>query len=288
MADNDSLTERQLLERLSIATQAAGIFVWEFDWTKLVISFDVNRLDNRTSNRHFGQELGSQLFKWVHPDDAFIGSRTMKEALAQGKADAAFRYRLRLEDGSIRHIQAYARTTADAEGNPLRSLGVSWDITEEVVAAEQLRRTAEQERKLLAHLSIAAHAAGIECWEYSYVQEHFTWFYGLDPGFGITDLSDPAEIGKRVMTTVLPEDSARVRAETVQALASGAPSLTTRMRRRMPDGEIRHLQLYQRFTRDESRRALASQGATRDITVEIATAERFKAQAEALHDAQRR
>ncbi len=35
--------------------------------------------------------------------------------------------------GSIRHIQAYARTYLDAAGKPLRSLGVSWDVTEEVL-----------------------------------------------------------------------------------------------------------------------------------------------------------
>ncbi|HXS28969.1 MAG TPA: PAS domain-containing protein [Steroidobacteraceae bacterium] len=288
MADNESLTERQLLERLSIATQAAGIFVWELDWATHSISFDVNRIGQAPSNRHFGQELGSELFKWVHPDDMYIGHRVIEEALARGEHDAAFRYRLKLADESIRHIQAYARTATDSEGKPARSLGVSWDVTEEVEAAEQLVRNAEQERKLLAHLSIAAHAAGIECWEYDYMTERFTWFYGLDPAFGLSGMTDPAEIGARVIATILPEDSARVRAETTRALSAGESSLVTRMRRRMPDGQVRHVQLYQRFTRNEQGRALRSQGATRDITVEVEAAERFRAQAEALHDAQRR
>jgi hypothetical protein len=60
------------------------------------------------------------------------------------------------------------------------------------------------------------------------------------------------------------------------------------MRRRMPDGQLRQVQLYQRFTFDERGQPLRSQGATRDITVEVEAAERFRAQAEALHDAQRR
>jgi len=288
MADNDSLTERQLLERLSIATQAAGIFVWELDWATHSISFDVNRIGSTPTNRHFGQELGGDLFKWVHADDMYVGHKAVSDALARGEPDAAFRYRLKLADGSIRHIQAYARTTTDAAGKPARSLGVSWDVTEEVEAAAQLERNAEKERKLLAHISIAAHAAGIECWEYDYRSDRFTWFYGLDQAFAFPDTSDPAEIGSRVIATVLPEDSARVRAETEHALATGESSLVTRMRRRMPDGQIRHVQLYQRFARDEQGRPLTSQGATRDITVEVEAAERFRAQAEALHDAQRR
>ncbi len=59
----------ELLERLSIATQAAGIYVWELDWLTGTIAFDENRVAERPTNRHYGQELGSELFKWVHPED---------------------------------------------------------------------------------------------------------------------------------------------------------------------------------------------------------------------------
>ncbi|HTX23857.1 MAG TPA: PAS domain-containing protein [Steroidobacteraceae bacterium] len=287
MADNDSLTERQLLERLSIATQAAGIFVWELDWTTNQLSSDENRLNRPIGNRHFGQELGRDLFRWVHPDDGNIGHKAIQEALAQGNPDASFRYRLRLADGSIRHLQAYARTTTDAAGQPTRSLGVSWDVTAEVEAAEQLRRTAEQERKLLEHLSLATSAAGIECFEFDYALEGLTWYHGYSEHLG-EPTSDAYELGRRALASILPEDAAVVRAATEKALADGLPNMTIRMRRRGRDGEIRHLQLYQRFVRDGQGRPVRALGATRDITVEVDAAERFRAQAEALHDAQRR
>src|SRR5690348_8836020 len=60
--------ERAASERLAIATQAAGIYVWEFDYAAETITWDENRLTRPASNRHFGLELGSDLFKWVHPD----------------------------------------------------------------------------------------------------------------------------------------------------------------------------------------------------------------------------
>ncbi len=287
MADNDSLTEHELLERLSIATQAAGIFVWELDWATQKISWDENRLTRAATNRHYGQELGGDLFRWVHPDDMNIGHKVIGEALAQGNPDASFRYRLRLADGSIRHIQAYARTWTDARGQPVRSLGVSWDITSEFESAEQLRRNAEHERKLLDHLSLAAEAAGIECWEYDYALERFTWFHGLHAEFGDPSV-DPQELGRRVIASVLPEDAATVKAATTKALSDGTASMTIRMRRRGRNGQVRHLQLYQKFIRDESGRALRALGATRDITIEVEAAERFRSQAEALDDAQRR
>jgi PAS domain S-box-containing protein len=287
MSNKDPLTERQLLERLSIATQAAGIYVWELDWATHTISWDENRLSHAAANRHYGYEFGSDLFKWVHPDDQDIGHKAILEALGQGNPDAEFRYRLRLADGTIRHIQAYARTTLDAAGQPTRSVGVSWDITREVDAAEQLRQTTEQQRKLLEHLSIAADAAGIECWEFDYPQQCFTWFYGLKEDL-VSKGETAQETGATVMNALLPEDTASVRRETEQALAEGKDRMTTRMRRVRPDGELQHLQLYQRFVRDTGGQPVRALGAARDITVEVATAERFRQQAEQLHDAQRR
>ncbi len=287
MPDKDSLTEHELLARLSIATQAAGIFVWEVDWSAHTISWDESRVALATTNRHYGQELGADLFQWVHPDDRDVGHKVIVDALAKGDADASFRYRLRLADGSIRHIQAYARTTVDAQGEPLRSLGVSWDITKEFEAAEQLRRNVEHERKLLDHLTLAAEAAGIECWEYDYPLDRFTWFHGLGEEFEDPS-ADPEEIGRRLIASILPEDSATVRAATMKALSDGTTNMTIRMRRRGRNGQVRHLQLYQKFIRDEDGRALRALGATRDITVEVEAAERFRAQAEALRDAQRR
>ncbi|MGH8149612.1 MAG: PAS domain-containing protein, partial [Steroidobacteraceae bacterium] len=287
MAEHDSLTEHQLLERLSIATQAAGIFVWELDWSTDPISFDGNRLREATANRHYGQELDGQLFRSVHPDDLNVGHQAIMQALAQGHADSSFRYRLRLTDGSIRHIRVHARTATDDAGKPLRSLGASWDITAEVEASEQLQVNAEHEHKLLEHLSIAADAAGIECWEYDYTLERFTWFHNLAEEFGDATL-DVEERGRRAIGSILPEDTAIVRAATEKALADGSASMTIRMRRLDRDGEVRHVQLYQRFIRDDAGRPLRALGATRDITIEVEAGERFRAQAEALDDAHRR
>jgi PAS domain S-box-containing protein len=287
MADDDSLTDHERLERLSVATQAAGIFVWELDWATDRISFDGNRLEQATANRHYGQELDGELFRFVHPDDLNAGHKAILGALAQGNTDASFRYRLRLADGATRHIQAYARTTIAADGKPLKSLGVSWDCTPEIEAAEQLHLNTEQQRKLLEHLSLAAEAAGIECWEYDYAREQFTWFHKLADDFGDPELG-AEERGKRAIASILPEDAETVRAATEKALGDGTTSMTIRMRRRNRDGQLRHMQLYQRFMRDASGRPLRALGATRDITVEIETAERFRAQAEALDDAQRR
>src|SRR4029077_13598337 len=85
----------KLLERLSIATQAAGIYCWELDWTTYSITWDAARLPPEevaaASRRHFGFELGSDLFKWVHPEDQHSGGKAIAESLARGENNVSFR-----------------------------------------------------------------------------------------------------------------------------------------------------------------------------------------------------
>ena len=278
--------ERALIERLHVATQAAGIYVWEFDWTTRTIRFDENRLTKESANRHYGAELGSDLFKWVHPEDQGIGAAAMQKALAEGKSDTSFRYRLRLDDGSIRFIQAYARTTGDASGKPRRSLGVSWDTTREVRAQSQLESKTSLERELIDRLSVATQAAGVNCWEFTYALEKFTWFDSMPSG----DLSATTleEANRELAETTVPEDAEAIRVATGRAWAERKSAMTAPMRRRFADGSIRHYQIYQRFFYDEQGRAIRALGATRDITEDVETQGRLIQQAEELRDAQRR
>src|SRR5258707_1277235 len=69
-------------------------------------------------------------------------------ALVKNTDRISFRYRARNAKGDIVHVQNYGRIVLDAKGAPSRLLGVSWDVTKEVVASELLRQQTE-----------AAHAA---------------------------------------------------------------------------------------------------------------------------------
>jgi len=199
----------KLLERLSIATQAAGIYCWELDWSTYSIFWDASRLPAdevaAASRRHFGFELGSDLFKWVHPEDQHAGGKAISESLARGEDHASFRYRLVLPDQSIRHVQAFARTYTGADGKPQRSVGVSWDVTEEVEAAERAARDALKERELLERLSVATHAAGLQCWEYDFRTAALTWLDN-DLTSGRTGQQSVQEVGEAQFALVFPED----------------------------------------------------------------------------------
>lgn len=258
-----------LLDRLSIATQAAGIYCWELDWKTYAITWDASRLPPdevaAASRRHFGAELGSDLFKWVHPDDQHAGSKVITEALARGENHASFRYRIVLPDGAIRHVQAFARTYCDAEGKPFRSLGVSWDVTAEVEAAQRAALDASKERELLERLSVATQAAGVQCWEYDVQSDKITWLdFNLDAETRTPESVQAA--GDAQLALVLPEDLQQVRAAVAEAASRHEPMISVRYRRRDPQGGLRYIQSYHRFFYDETGRLIRRLGANIDVT----------------------
>jgi signal transduction histidine kinase len=259
----------KLLERLSIATQAAGIYCWELDWSTYRIFWDASRLPAdevaAASRRHFGFELGSDLFKWVHPEDQHAGGKAISDSLARGEDHASFRYRLVLPDQSIRHVQAFARTYVGSDGKPQRSVGVSWDVTEEVEAAARAARDALKERELLERLSVATHAAGLQCWEYDFRTGALTWLDN-DLTSGRTGQQSAREVGEAQFALVFPEDLQMVTQRSDAARKRREPMMSLIYRRSDPDGNTHYIQHYQRFFYDESGASLRALGANIDIT----------------------
>ncbi|MGY3451252.1 two-component sensor histidine kinase [Bradyrhizobium sp. USDA 4353] len=77
----------------------------------------------------------------VHPEDQANADRDNKQALITGELDSE--WRVQLPDGSIRWIEARARTLGGESGNDLRMIGVNIDVT----AAKE----ADRRRELLVH-----------------------------------------------------------------------------------------------------------------------------------------
>ena len=265
----DAERSQALLERLSIATQAAGVYCWELDWSTYTLTWDESRLPAAeaaaASRRHFGMELGSDLFKWVHPEDQQAGGKAIAESLARGENHASFRYRLVLPDGSIRHVQAFARTYCDAAGKPQRSLGVSWDVTQEVEAAARAARDAAKERELRERLSVVTQAAGLQCWEYDFKLAKQIWL-DYDSGDEPAGSSSAQQAGDALDALILPQDLVEMQRLSDAALAKHEPMMSTRFRRRDPDGSLRYIDTYHRFFYDAQGRPARTLGANIDVT----------------------
>jgi PAS domain S-box-containing protein len=143
--------------RRALALEAGQLGDWELD---------LRTQDSpRRSPRHdeiFGYtpprlDWSFEIFlEHVHPADREEVRLTFQSAVEQG-APWDFECRITRADGELRWIWARGGSYRDAEGNPLRMLGIVADITERKRAEEALRRYAQQLRGL-ADAAVAIHA----------------------------------------------------------------------------------------------------------------------------------
>ncbi|MEJ1960904.1 MAG: PAS domain-containing protein [Gammaproteobacteria bacterium] len=281
LAARQAEAERALVERLSVATQAAGVYAWEFDWVTYELKWDASRLANRNGTRHFGQELGSDFFKYLHPDDNQLGAKCMLAAAARGESDSSFVYRLLPPGGSVRHVKAYARTYLDASGKPLRSLGVSWDITREVLAAERLEQQAEELRTAQRRLERASLSIHEGHWEIDWIAgKHWASanYYAL---LGYCPDEIEFDTFDQLDQIVHPDDLECVHAAMDQHLADSSRPHDVELRIAMKGGGYRWFRLRGNAERDASGRAVRMAGSIQDI-------QRQKVAEDALKDARAR
>jgi PAS domain S-box-containing protein len=127
-------------QRVALATDAAGIGIWELDAATSQLTWDAQMY------RLYGREAGAQDLVetvWreaVHPEDRERAGAAFEAALAGGEQfDAEFR--IVREGGGTRHIKASAKVQRDASGAPVRVIGVNFDITERKRAELELVAT---------------------------------------------------------------------------------------------------------------------------------------------------
>ena len=274
------------LERLELAAEAAGIGFWEWDLL-------ADRLvpDGFLSAR-FGIGLRSgcppaeEFEQLLHPDDLAGFLAALGRAF---KSSERTHHRCRMFhlDGNVRFIDVHLKVSRDKLGKPMRMIGMLKDVTADVEAARQLESIRDHELQLLERLSVAIQAAGLKCWEFSYLEESFTWVDSLPDGVDPRTI-DMDEVNRNLAGSAVPEDAEAIRLDTVKALAAGAQTLSSRMRRRLADGRILHFQIYQRFFRDDNGRPVRALGATRDVTDEVFAEEMLRLQKNELQAAQER
>ncbi|HEY6926744.1 MAG TPA: PAS domain-containing protein [Steroidobacteraceae bacterium] len=248
-----------LLGRLAIATRSAGISCWEYDWSTGTSMFHPRRLT--TDGFNVARAPDDDLLERIHPEDQDTGRKAILEALARSTNEASFRYRIVLPDKSIRHVEASAHTHCNADGNPVRSVGVSWDVTQQVETAERAAHDASVQRELLERLSVATQAAGLECFEFDWRTQQLVW---MDDHGAVA--SSEANQKAPEPRDLIPEDLERAKTLAQEAAARGDPMVSFRCRRRAADGSLRTLQSYHRLFYDSDGDPVRTLGANIDIT----------------------
>ena len=130
---------RLVSERLQVATQAAGIGIWDWDVVRDELLWDDAMCQLYGVRR---EDFGRAYEAWpktLHPADAEQAEEAIQSAL-RGEREYNEEFRIVRPDGALRHIHASARTSRDADGKPVRMVGVNYDITERKLTEEELQR----------------------------------------------------------------------------------------------------------------------------------------------------
>jgi two-component system sensor histidine kinase/response regulator len=272
--------QRTLLDRINLATQAAGIAITDRDLRTGTVYRDENvcRVFGITAEQ---AQQTDALVSVTHPDDRELLESRLASAMndpQQGDI-LSIRYRIiRPTDGETRYLQTHRRLFRDESGKVARVVGVAWDVTEEVLASEDFQARAKHERELLTRLSVAAKAARISPWEFDLKTRQFLWDDNRSPALGLDDVPIE-ELAARSAEVVHPEDRHLAEHALDQALANGDDEYEFKFRIVKGDN-IRHMQTFARIIRDENGVAVRTVGATADITNEVQTTELLQRTAE--------
>ncbi|WP_394672647.1 PAS domain S-box protein [Limnobacter sp.] len=140
-------------ERFQLATESAGIGVWEYNIQEKFIRWDSAM--RKIYGVQDSQELVSyrEWLNYVVPEDVHTLGTVLLEA-SRNQDTFQFNFNIRrASDGRIRHIQARAKTHRNAKGIPFRMIGVNVDVTVQRQFEDALR---EAEARFRASFEWAA------------------------------------------------------------------------------------------------------------------------------------
>jgi len=202
----------------------------------------------------------------IHPDDIAMVMTLWAESVASGKPYRVT-YRLRMADGSYRHMKARAAPRRDADGKIVRWYGTLEDVHLQY-QADFARKDVEERFRL------AARATNDAVWDHDFVNNTIDW---SDNAAEILGINKP-RLGRTPSSwwndRIHPDEKLSLLQSLSEAVNGTARRWSGTYRFRRDDGSYADVLDRGFFIRDESGRAVRAVGAIADLT------ERHRAEAE--------
>lgn len=129
LAQSQTAHINSLNDRLSLALNAARMGVWEYDLINNTLSWDKQQFALYDLEKNSFNGLVNDWEEALHPDDKENAIQAVNLAL-EGKKDYDIEFRVIHKNGAIRTLAGQAIVVRDAEQNPIRMIGVNYDITD--------------------------------------------------------------------------------------------------------------------------------------------------------------
>jgi len=128
----------RLMERLEIATHAGKIGIWDWDIVSNKLVWDDRMFELYGTKR---EDFSGAYETWhtlLHPDDIAAANETLQRSLSS-EIPYDTEFRVCWPNGKIRNLRALGQIMRNADGTPMRMIGVNYDITERKRAESNLR-----------------------------------------------------------------------------------------------------------------------------------------------------
>lgn len=147
-------------ERMTVALRAASVGVWDFDVQTGAQTWD-DTMFTLYGCRRGDDPPGCNLWqRGIHAEDYPRVEAEIREALREGGRPFETEFRIvRRTDGELRHVRGIASVVRGQGGEPLRMIGINWDVSSQR-RGELERRAIEQQLSQLQKLETLGFLAG--------------------------------------------------------------------------------------------------------------------------------
>lgn len=243
-------------EQLRLAAEMAAVGLWVHDLAADRIFYN-DQLFQMAGRSLAPKGLTvAQVRETIHPDDLPVVQASVDKALASS-SPVDFEARYRRADGSWRHVLSRRVVRRDPAGRPVAFLGVSIDVTEQV-----LERQRNQD--LAFRLEQIVETAGVGIWRRDLVTDEAEWNAQLYRIYGVAPGGKPPD-RDTWLACVHPEDRAGALEGMRRARERPGRSVESKYRIHRPDGETRWLDQRATCTPSEGG-TLQMSGITLDVT----------------------
>ena len=146
---------KRLMERITLANEAGGIGIWEWDVKPDVISWDKRMFELYGVPPHI-KPTWQMWHECMLPEDRAHAEQVVRDALA-ARIPFKLEFRIRVKEG-VRHIRALANRVLNKQGEVERLLGVNMDMTE----VKELNEALFQEKERL-HITLDSIGEAVLC-----------------------------------------------------------------------------------------------------------------------------
>lgn len=135
---------QQTSSRLALATRAGKIGVWQWDLKSNMLTWDKRMFDLYDIPTDVNPTYKTWC-SYIHEDD-IVNTEALLQKAIKGRAVFNTEFRIVTNEGNIRYVQAAATVERNAVGEPLRVIGVNWDITQQKLYEKQIQHLATHDQ----------------------------------------------------------------------------------------------------------------------------------------------